>query len=82
VVSVEDESVKPKTEARAFEQWSWSCRDISKIAAIYFFTFSFRPFIMPEHLRATYNDIHNLIKNASPQILEEFKPEILIAIGT
>jgi hypothetical protein len=31
--------------------------------------------------RYTYNDIHNIIKHALPTIAE-FKPEILIAIGS
>ncbi|THH03136.1 hypothetical protein EW146_g10501 [Bondarzewia mesenterica] len=34
----------------------------------------------PEHLRATYNDVHNLIKNSASKIAE-FKPDIFIAIG-
>jgi hypothetical protein len=34
----------------------------------------------PEHLRATYNEIHNLIK-ASALKIAEFKPNMLIAIG-
>ncbi|KAI0766935.1 PRTase-like protein [Trametes elegans] len=35
----------------------------------------------PEHLRVTYNDVHNLIR-ASAQKIAEFKPDMLIAIGT
>jgi hypothetical protein len=35
---------------------------------------------VPELRHATYNDIHNLIKDATKQIAE-FKPELLIAIG-
>jgi uncharacterized protein len=35
----------------------------------------------PEHIRATYNDVHNLIKKSSTEIAE-FKPDILIAIGS
>ncbi|ETW79120.1 hypothetical protein HETIRDRAFT_387410 [Heterobasidion irregulare TC 32-1] len=35
----------------------------------------------PEHFRTTYNDVHNLIKNAAPKIAE-FKPDLFIAIGT
>ncbi|EIW79264.1 PRTase-like protein [Coniophora puteana RWD-64-598 SS2] len=34
----------------------------------------------PPHLRATYNDIHNIIKASAVQIAE-FKPDMLIAIG-
>lgn len=34
----------------------------------------------PEHFRTTYNDVHNLIKNAAPKIAE-FKPDLFIAIG-
>jgi hypothetical protein len=35
----------------------------------------------PEHVRATYNDIHDLIKASSEKIVE-FKPNMIIAIGT
>jgi hypoxanthine phosphoribosyltransferase len=34
----------------------------------------------PEHVRATYNDIHDLIK-ASATKIAEFKPNMIIAIG-
>ncbi|KAH7918718.1 PRTase-like protein [Leucogyrophana mollusca] len=34
----------------------------------------------PAHIRATYNDIHNIIKASSAKIAE-FKPNMLIAIG-
>ncbi|KAH0836645.1 hypothetical protein J3R83DRAFT_8364 [Lanmaoa asiatica] len=34
----------------------------------------------PEHLRATYNDIHNIIK-ASAEKIAVFKPNLIIAIG-
>ncbi|KAI0048096.1 PRTase-like protein [Auriscalpium vulgare] len=34
----------------------------------------------PEHLRATYNDVHNLIKKSARDI-EAFQPEVFIAIG-
>jgi len=34
----------------------------------------------PQHLRATYNEIHDLIK-ASAEKIAEFKPNMLIAIG-
>ncbi|KIJ20855.1 hypothetical protein PAXINDRAFT_165692 [Paxillus involutus ATCC 200175] len=34
----------------------------------------------PEHIRATYNDIHNIIK-ASAEKIAQFKPNVLIAIG-
>lgn len=33
-----------------------------------------------QHLHVTYNDIHNLIRNAIPDI-REFNPDLLIAIG-
>lgn len=35
----------------------------------------------PEHVRATYNDIHNIIKTSAERISAEFKPDLLIAIG-
>ena len=34
----------------------------------------------PEHIRVTYNDVHNIIKAASEKIAE-WKPNLLIAIG-
>lgn len=34
----------------------------------------------PEHLRVTYNDVHNLIRRSAEKIAE-FKPDLLIAIG-
>ncbi|KAF9457530.1 hypothetical protein BDZ94DRAFT_1272958 [Collybia nuda] len=34
-----------------------------------------------QHLRVTYNHIHNLIRNATPKIATEFNPDLLIAIG-
>ncbi|KAG5641979.1 hypothetical protein DXG03_003832 [Asterophora parasitica] len=34
-----------------------------------------------QHWRVTYNDIHNLIRNVTPKIAEEFNPDIMIAIG-
>ncbi|KAI9440556.1 PRTase-like protein [Lactarius indigo] len=34
----------------------------------------------PEHIRVTYNEVHNIIKKSAEQI-SEFKPDILIAIG-
>ncbi|KAH9004727.1 PRTase-like protein [Lactarius hatsudake] len=34
----------------------------------------------PEHIRVTYNEVHNIIKRSSKQI-SEFKPDLLIAIG-
>ncbi|KAF9245248.1 phosphoribosyltransferase-like protein [Melanogaster broomeanus] len=34
----------------------------------------------PEHIRATYNDIHNIIR-ASAEKIAPFKPNMLIAIG-
>ena len=33
------------------------------------------------HLRATYNDIHLLVKETSSRIASEFWPDLLIAIG-
>jgi hypothetical protein len=41
-------------------------------------------FIMAEqiqHLHVTYNDIHDLIRQSTPQIAREFNPDLLIAIG-
>ncbi|OSD03108.1 PRTase-like protein [Trametes coccinea BRFM310] len=35
----------------------------------------------PEHLRVTYNDVHNLIRQSAKKIAE-FKPDMLIAIGS
>ncbi|KAI0060996.1 PRTase-like protein [Artomyces pyxidatus] len=35
----------------------------------------------PEHLRATYNDVHKLIQKSAKEIAA-FKPDIFIAIGT
>ena len=37
--------------------------------------------IEPTHVRATYNEIHNLIKASAHKIGEDFKPNMLIAIG-
>lgn len=34
-----------------------------------------------KHLRVTYNDIHNLIRKATPKIANEFNPDLLVAIG-
>ncbi|KAI0372814.1 PRTase-like protein [Pilatotrama ljubarskyi] len=34
----------------------------------------------PEHLRVTYNEVHNLIRDSAKKIAE-FKPDMLIAIG-
>ncbi|CAK5267601.1 unnamed protein product [Mycena citricolor] len=34
-----------------------------------------------EHLRVSYNDIHNLIKKNTPTIAAEFDPDLLVAIG-
>jgi len=36
----------------------------------------------PEHVRTTYNDIHNIIKASAGKISEQFKPDLLIAIGS
>jgi hypoxanthine phosphoribosyltransferase len=35
----------------------------------------------PEHLWATYNHIHNIIRATANRVASEFKPDILIAIG-
>ncbi|KAJ7115792.1 phosphoribosyltransferase-like protein [Mycena epipterygia] len=35
-----------------------------------------------EHLRVTYNDIHNLIRNSTPKIAKDFNPDLLVAIGS
>ncbi|EDR14107.1 uncharacterized protein LACBIDRAFT_244339 [Laccaria bicolor S238N-H82] len=34
-----------------------------------------------KHWHVTYNDIHNLIRQATPKIAAEFNPDLLIAIG-
>ncbi|KAF9499387.1 PRTase-like protein [Pleurotus eryngii] len=34
-----------------------------------------------QHWRVTYNDIHNLIRKATPSIGAEFNPDLLVAIG-
>jgi hypoxanthine phosphoribosyltransferase len=34
-----------------------------------------------EHLRVTYNDIHNIIRATADKIESEFKPDMFIAIG-
>ncbi|KAJ7126532.1 phosphoribosyltransferase-like protein [Mycena crocata] len=34
-----------------------------------------------EHLRVTYNDIHNLIRLSTGKIAKEFDPDLLVAIG-
>ncbi|KAJ8516614.1 hypothetical protein ONZ45_g6086 [Pleurotus djamor] len=34
-----------------------------------------------KHWRVTYNDIHNLIRKATPRIGQEFNPDLLVAIG-
>lgn len=36
---------------------------------------------MVDHWHVTYNDIHNLIRQATPKIAAEFNPDLLIAIG-
>ncbi|KAJ8579953.1 PRTase-like protein [Rhizopogon salebrosus TDB-379] len=33
------------------------------------------------HLRATYNDVHNIIRATADKIASEFKPDMFIAIG-
>ena len=35
-----------------------------------------------EHVYETYNDIHNIIAKSAAKIAEEFKPDMLIAIGS
>jgi hypothetical protein len=35
----------------------------------------------PKHYRATYNDVHNLIRASAGKIQAEFKPDMFIAIG-
>lgn len=35
----------------------------------------------PQHVRATYNDIHDLIKASAAKIGPDFKPNMIIAIG-
>jgi uncharacterized protein len=34
-----------------------------------------------DHVRCTYNDVHKLIAKASEPIQEQFKPDVIIAIG-
>lgn len=34
----------------------------------------------PEHLRITYNEVHNIIRESAKKVAE-FKPDMLIAIG-
>jgi len=34
----------------------------------------------PEHIRVTYNDVHNIIKRSAEQV-NQFKPDLVIAIG-
>lgn len=34
----------------------------------------------PEHIRVTYNEVHNIIKKTAEKI-SEWKPDLLIAIG-
>lgn len=36
---------------------------------------------MVQHFHVTYNDIHNLIRRATPRIAKEFTPDLLVAIG-
>ncbi|KIW60775.1 hypothetical protein PV05_00963 [Exophiala xenobiotica] len=36
---------------------------------------------MVEKIYVTYNEIHKLCQNAAPKILEEFQPNLMIAIG-
>ncbi|EAQ84797.1 conserved hypothetical protein [Chaetomium globosum CBS 148.51] len=36
---------------------------------------------MVEKLYVTYNDVHKLCQEAAPQILADFKPQLMIAIG-
>ena len=34
-----------------------------------------------KHFHVTYNDIHNLIRKSTPNIVLQFNPDLLIAIG-
>lgn len=34
-----------------------------------------------KHWHVTYNDIHNLIKKSTPNIVRQFNPDLLLAIG-
>lgn len=34
-----------------------------------------------KHCRVTYNEIHNLIRKSTPNIVAQFSPDLLIAIG-
>jgi hypothetical protein len=62
--------------AAAAKNWSPSTLDAHRIAMAAHGTAE------PEHFRATYNDIHNLIRARAPTIQAEFKPDMFIAIGT
>jgi hypothetical protein len=54
--------------------------DIPKIAIGRYRVVSL-PSTMVQHLRVTYNDIHNLIRQRTPEIARAFNPDLLIAIG-
>ncbi|TRM69827.1 hypothetical protein BD626DRAFT_475419 [Schizophyllum amplum] len=34
-----------------------------------------------EHFHVSYNDVHNIIKDVSPAIINDFQPDLLLAIG-
>lgn len=34
-----------------------------------------------KHWHVTYNEIHNLIRKCTPRIVEQYNPDLLIAIG-
>jgi hypoxanthine phosphoribosyltransferase len=34
-----------------------------------------------KHWHVTYNDIHNLIRKCTPNIVAQYNPDLLIAIG-
>jgi hypothetical protein len=61
--------------AAAAKNWSPSTLDEHRIAMAAHGTAE------PEHFRATYNDIHNLIRARALTIQAEFKPDMFIAIG-
>lgn len=54
---------------------------LHRLPAKYFYSLFQLTMAAPTHVRATYNDIHNLIKASAHKIGEEFKPNMLIAIG-
>ncbi|KAF5316680.1 hypothetical protein D9619_006226 [Psilocybe cf. subviscida] len=48
---------------------------------IFIFPTSFTMADEVQHFHVTYNDIHNLIRTSTPQIITDFDPDLLVAIG-